>query len=58
MIDGSDITRIYVPTAEVSSVGDVVYNAQGQAIGYEVEITAYADTSDLWFKKITNYAIA
>ena len=58
VIDGSDITRLYVPTAEVSSVGDVVYNAQGQAVGYEVEITAYADTSALWFKKITNYAIA
>ena len=58
VIDGSDITRLYVPTAEVSSVGDVVYNAQGQAVGYEVEITAYADTSDVWFKKFTNYAIA
>jgi hypothetical protein len=57
IFDGSDTTRIYVPTAEVSSVGDIVYNASGTPIGYEVEITAYADTSNVWFKKFTSYAI-
>jgi aspartate 1-decarboxylase len=40
VVDGSDYIRIYLPSAEVVEVGDQVY-ASGEAIGYELTITAY-----------------
>lgn len=44
VVDGAELRRIYIPSGEVTEVGDVVY-ASGEPIGYEVTITAYADTT-------------
>ncbi len=44
VIDGSNIERIYIPSAEITSVGERTI-ASGEAIGYQVTITAYADAS-------------
>lgn len=40
VIDGADIIRCYLPSAEITEVGDQVY-ASGEPIGYEVTVTAY-----------------
>lgn len=58
VVDGDDIVRLYTDNAEVTSTGDIVYNAKGDPVGYEVEVTVYPDTSGLFFKKFTNYAVA
>lgn len=42
VIDGAELLRAYVPQGEVTEVGDRVYQ-NGEAIGYEVTLTAYAD---------------
>jgi len=44
VVDGAELLRTYIPQGEVTEVGDVVY-ASGSAIGYEVTITAYPDTT-------------
>jgi len=44
VVDGAQLLRTYIPQGEVTEVGDVVY-ASGSAIGYEVTITAYPDTT-------------
>jgi hypothetical protein len=43
VIDHDKIERIYIPAGEVTSLGERTL-ASGEAIGYEVTITAYADT--------------
>jgi len=43
VIDGDDFIRIYIPSGEVTEVGDQVY-ANGEPIGYEVTVTAYQGT--------------
>jgi hypothetical protein len=43
VLDGDKIERIYIPAGEVTSLGERTL-ASGEAIGYEVTITAYADT--------------
>lgn len=40
VIDDDDFIRTYVKSGEVTEVGDQVY-ANGEAIGYEVTVTAY-----------------
>jgi len=40
LIDGDDFIRAWLPTAEVTEVGEQVY-ANGQPVGYQVTITAY-----------------
>jgi hypothetical protein len=44
VVDGSDLLRTYIPSGEVTEVGDKVY-ASGEPIGYEVTVTAYPDTT-------------
>jgi len=44
VIDGADFIRAYIPSGEVTEVGDQVY-ANGEPIGYEVTIRAYPDPS-------------
>lgn len=44
VVDGAELIRTYIPTGEVTEVGDRVY-ASGEPIGYEVTITAYPDTT-------------
>ncbi|MFA5712301.1 hypothetical protein [Mycolicibacterium sp.] len=40
VIDGDDFIRAYIPSGEVTEVGDQVYS-NGEPVGYEVTITAY-----------------
>lgn len=40
VIDGTELLRIYIPSGEVTEVGDKVF-ASGEPIGYEVTITCY-----------------
>src|SRR5690606_27040579 len=44
VIDGSNFIRTYIPNGEVTEVGDQVYSS-GEAVGYEVTITAYPSNS-------------
>jgi hypothetical protein len=50
VIDGNSIERTYIPAGEITSVGERTL-ASGEAIGYEVTITAYADTDETVAKK-------
>ncbi len=50
VVDGSSIERTYVPSGEITSVGERTL-ASGEAIGYMVTITAYADADSTTFKK-------
>jgi hypothetical protein len=50
IVDGESVERTYIPSGEVTSVGERTL-ASGEAIGYNVTITAYADTSSVTFKK-------
>lgn len=50
VIDGSSVERTYIPAGEVTAVGERVL-ASGEAIGYNVTITAYADSGSTTFKK-------
>lgn len=50
VIDGTSIERTYIPAGEITSVGERTL-ASGEAIGYTVTITAYADTDSTTFKK-------
>lgn len=44
VLDGSELIRTYIPSGEVSEVGDRVY-AGGEPIGYEVTVLAYPASS-------------
>lgn len=44
VLNDSTIKRIYVPQAKITSIGDIVYK-DDEAIGYDVEITAYPDAT-------------
>jgi hypothetical protein len=50
VVDGSIVERTYIPAGEITAVGERTL-ASGEAIGYNVTITAYADTSNVTFKK-------
>lgn len=51
VIDGTAIERTYIPSGEITSVGERTL-ASGEAIGYEVTITAYADASEIVADKL------
>lgn len=40
VVDGDEYIRTYIPSGEITEVGDQVY-ANGEPVGYEVTITAY-----------------
>jgi hypothetical protein len=42
-VDGGKFVRLYLPSAELTSVGEVTL-ANGDAVGYEVTLTAYPVT--------------
>jgi len=44
VVDGAELIRTYIPSGEVSEVGDRVY-VNGDPIGYEVTIKAYPSAS-------------
>lgn len=50
VVDGSSVERIYIPAGEITSVGTRTL-ASGEAVGYQVTITAYADTGSTSFTK-------
>lgn len=43
VVDAGKVKRIYIPSGEVTEVGDVVYQ-NGEPVGYEITITAYYGT--------------
>lgn len=55
VVDGSIVERIYIPAGEITSVGTRTL-ASGEAVGYQVTITAYADagstTVTKWFSSL------
>jgi len=50
VVDGSAVERIYIPAGEITSVGERTL-ASGEAIGYQVTITAYADADSATVSK-------
>lgn len=50
LVDGTDAIRTYVPSGEILSVGEQVYQ-NGEPVGYDVTITAYASAAGYSFKK-------
>jgi hypothetical protein len=51
VIDGTSIERTYIPAGEITSVGERTL-ASGEAIGYEVTVTAYADVNEIVATKL------
>jgi len=57
--DGSEVIRHWIPDGQITELGDIVYQ-NGEAIGYEVTITAYQHTSldsgkgsvQIWFNSL------
>ena len=55
VVDGSIVERIYIPAGEITSLGERTL-ASGEAVGYQVTVTAYADagstTVTKWFSSL------
>lgn len=55
VVDGANVERIYIPAGEITALGERTL-ASGEAVGYEVTITAYADagstTVSKWFSSL------
>jgi hypothetical protein len=49
-VDGSDLVRLFLPSAEVMEVGDLSLTS-GDAVGYDVTITGYPGTNGWSAKK-------
>lgn len=50
LIDGTSVVRTYIPSGEILSVGEQVYQ-NGEPVGYDVTVTAYASDEGYTFKK-------
>jgi hypothetical protein len=50
VVDGTIVERTYIPAGEITAVGERTL-ASGEAIGYNVTITAYAADDSTTFKK-------
>lgn len=50
LVDGDSGIRTYVPSGEILSVGEQVYQ-NGEPVGYDITITAYASDEGYSFKK-------
>jgi fructose-1,6-bisphosphatase len=50
LIDGADAIRTYIPVGEILSVGEQVY-VNGEPVGYDITITAYASEDGYSYKK-------
>lgn len=50
VVDGDETIRYYIPSGEVLSVGEQVL-ANGEAVGYNITITAYASDAGYTVKK-------
>lgn len=55
VVDGTAVERIYIPAGEITALGTRTL-ASGEAVGYQVTITAYADTDSAtvtkWFSTL------
>ena len=55
VVDGDAVERIYIPAGEITALGERTL-ASGEAVGYEVTLTAYADadstTVTKWFSTL------
>ena len=55
VVDGAIVERIYIPAGEITALGERTL-ASGEAVGYEVTVTAYADagstTVTKWFSTL------
>lgn len=56
VLDGTKHYRLYVPTGEVTERGEIVYSNEGEAIGYPVTITCYADANNVLLTKFSDDA--
>lgn len=50
VLDGPHVARIYIPDGEVTERGDITY-ANGEAIAYDITITAYPNSDGVSFTK-------
>lgn len=50
LVDGSEAIRTYIPSGEILSVGDQVYQ-NGEPVGYDITVTAYVSELGFSFKK-------
>lgn len=50
VIDGDSVIRMYIPQGEVTEVGEQAYT-NGEAMGFEVTVKAYADENGVSVKK-------
>ncbi len=55
VIDGSKHIRTHIPNGEVTERGEIT-NASGEVIGYDITITAYADSNNVMFTKYSDDA--
>lgn len=53
VIDGSSIVRIYIASGEVTERGEITYE-NGEAVSYEVTVTAYPDSGGVHTIKYLN----
>jgi hypothetical protein len=55
VVDGDLVERIYIPAGEITSLGERTL-ASGEAVGYEMTLTAYADEGSTtvikWFSSL------
>lgn len=55
VVDGTAVERVYIPAGEITALGTRTL-ASGEAVGYQVTITAYADadsaTVTKWFSTL------
>jgi len=55
VVDGTAVERVYIPAGEITALGTRTL-ASGEAVGYQVTITAYADTDSAtvtkWFSTL------
>jgi hypothetical protein len=50
VVDGTETIRYYIPEGEILSVGEQVL-ANGEAVGYNITVTAYASSEGFTVKK-------
>lgn len=55
VLDGTKHYRIYIATGEVTERGAIVYS-NGEPIGFDVTVTAYADANGVLFTKFSDDA--
>lgn len=57
LVDGAQAIRTHIPSGEILTVGEQVYQ-NGEPVGYEITITAYASDGGYSFKKFYSELVA